>query len=123
LREDETSRAGAHEQNFDTDAGVEFVKTMNSASGGFEESRFLISKVLNLVELLLLTDVTFINEFFDTVSKDLLENVFRESTVFGNTASLKVLAKQRLTTPTIKACVALINQQVLYQWLCSLNYF
>lgn len=97
---------------------------MNSTSGGLEEGRFFISEVLNLVEFLLLAGAITVIDCFDTASKVLLENVFRKSTVFSNTASPKVLAKQRLTTPAIEACVTLDNEQKPFISGCAhLDYF
>ena len=54
LSKDETSWAGAENEDFDTDGWSEFVEAMDGTGGGFEESGFFIGEVVNFVEFVLL---------------------------------------------------------------------
>lgn len=56
LGKNQAGWAGAEQQNFYADRRREFVETVNSTSGGLKEGRIFIGKVLNFVQLLLLTE-------------------------------------------------------------------
>lgn len=53
MGEDETGRAGAEEEDVDADWGVQFVEAVDGTCCGFEEGRFFVGEVEDLVAFLL----------------------------------------------------------------------
>lgn len=109
MGEDKTGRAGAEQENFDTDWGVELIEAVDCACRGLEKSGLLVGEVLDLVELVLRARKHMVTICFEFAGENerLLDDVVGETTIGADTTSLEVLAHESLTTSAVEAVIAL----------------
>lgn len=80
---------------------------MNSTCSWFQQRRFLVREILDLVKFLLMTKCNIKPYLRYKWSARLLYDVFGESTIKGDSPSIEVLTQERIATSTIKTVVAL----------------
>jgi hypothetical protein len=114
LRQDQARRASAEEQHLDPNGRVELVQPMDRTRGRFQEGRFLICKIVDLVQFLLVAMIPPIRGvmtgFLTCNSCDRQHSLFDvlgEAAILRNTACVEILAQQRLSSTAIEAVLAL----------------